>query len=1087
MSMEELFLKLVNMSITASWLVLAVVLFRVLLKKAPKYIRVLLWGLVGLRLLCPVSIESPYSLIMPEKTEAAVSRIMDDYVGPSSTHWDITSEYQTAVNSGIAPIYSETGGSYVVTGTTPTSEPTSLSDVLSVVWLIGMAVMALYAVFSYLRLKKKVAPSIAVTKQIYLCDYIDSPFILGVITPRIYLPSNMDPASAAHVLAHEQAHLKRRDHWWKPLGFALLTVYWFNPVIWLAYILLCRDIEMACDEKVVKELDAEHRKAYSEALLSCSVPRRLIAACPLAFGEVGVKDRIRSVLHYKKPAFWIILVAVIASVAVAVCFMTDPASVPLSDITTGAYREVESITVINGERTYEITTAEGITYVEELLGEVRVGKNEISQSRSEDRDKTNTIVLHLQNINTVRTYHFNADCSEVWFNDSVKPTMTYGVKNADLIRQFFESTIEEEASHLGSTDNATLSNITKENGFTILDQREREIAISIPTAALPDSIYSAEGHTFEKDEIIVYQTLTTTIYLDNIRFSNEGEDKLYFKFNIEYTFFNTGTLTLLHQMTEDGAVFSNWMRDMTLTDDETFYFGAVSIRGVDGNTSLTLYVDTEVCKKAVGSLNFTVAGFNDLTYARSGLEELVTNTRLTPGVYIATTSIYTDLLSSYDTANLPHDYRYEITDDGFTIYNLMSGDATSMSVDWCWKTGSEAIEALDFYKQWSDDWYILSNVKKLEDASTIKYQKLSSELHLTDLDGTLYLIQCSQDQSIWSIYVLVEENSSDYIFAPETPYQWASHASEYLEGGWVTCRDGETRPGTYALTEAEQMQLIEILENISEDAFVPGQSVDEYYVVASLHRSSLYSESFTVQLRYYNGNVDLVLYTDAKTSQTYQVHDETLIAYMESLYDPQRVDFYLTIWHWDQNIQYSYGYANISMDRIVGWEYEIIPYTDDTTPFGIRCRPEWVDEGWVFLSFLPNGFATCGTGLETVDNTFYTSPRQYNKTGYFDGSDSWSFMYYYNLPGAYVLYNEGADEWGNEYFGPYVEEDTFAQGIIGKDEVFALAKAYWNTENSEQFTAKFDYKTGVWTVWKDKENLDSCPIKQFDSEGNPIE
>lgn len=323
--MEAVFLKLVNMSITASYMVVAVLVLRLVLRRAPKSIHCVLWAMVALRLLCPVTLESSFSLVEPERTESSVDSFMDDYVGSYRIYWDITDEYQTALDAGIMPVRTEGGGSYVVTGTTtPASEPTLLVDILAPVWVVGIVLMALYAVISYLIVLRKVRVCIRVDKSIRLCDHIDTPFILGILRPKIYLPSDLDPMTATHVLAHEQAHLKRRDHWWKPLGFVLLSVHWFNPVMWLAYILLCRDIEQACDEKVVRELDSAGKKAYSQALLACSVPRRMVSACPLAFGEVGVKGRIKSVLNYKKPAFWIIVVAVIACIVAAVCFLTDP-------------------------------------------------------------------------------------------------------------------------------------------------------------------------------------------------------------------------------------------------------------------------------------------------------------------------------------------------------------------------------------------------------------------------------------------------------------------------------------------------------------------------------------------------------------------------------------------------------------------------------------------------------------------------------------------------------------------------------------------------------------------------------------------
>ncbi len=324
--MSKLFLHLLNISITAGWIVLVVVLLRFVLKKAPKWTRVVLWGLVALRLLLPVSIESPLSLVPSEQTVSiATWTLPDTAVGTSeegSAAQRTTAErvvFQTgfpALNSAINPTMKQ---SYEHHSTVST-----VKVVAGWVWLGGAVAMLLYALISFLRLKHRVRASVLLEKGVYVCDEISDPFILGLIVPKIYLPSGMDEQTRAYVLAHERAHLKRFDHIWKPLGFLLLSVYWFNPLLWLAYILLCRDIELACDEKVVKELDDTGKAAYSEALVTASVSRRSIAACPLAFGETGVKSRVKSVLNYKKPAFWIILVALLAGIVTAVCFLTVP-------------------------------------------------------------------------------------------------------------------------------------------------------------------------------------------------------------------------------------------------------------------------------------------------------------------------------------------------------------------------------------------------------------------------------------------------------------------------------------------------------------------------------------------------------------------------------------------------------------------------------------------------------------------------------------------------------------------------------------------------------------------------------------------
>ena len=274
---------------------------------------VLLWGIVALRLVLPFSIESALSLIPSAETVSPAAVQFD----PAPTITSGVSIIDNAVNPSLSEHFAAV----------PTMSVNPLyvwTEIAGWVWLIGLGAMLLYALVSYLRLRRRVSVSLPVQDHIYLCDAISSPFILGVVKPHIYLPSGLDEVQRQNVLAHEQAHLARRDHWWKPLGFALLAVYWFNPVLWLAYTLLCRDIELACDERVIRTMDESAVKTYSTVLLACSMPRKAVITCPLAFGEVGVKERVRNALHYKKPAFWVVAASVAVCVVVAVCFLTNP-------------------------------------------------------------------------------------------------------------------------------------------------------------------------------------------------------------------------------------------------------------------------------------------------------------------------------------------------------------------------------------------------------------------------------------------------------------------------------------------------------------------------------------------------------------------------------------------------------------------------------------------------------------------------------------------------------------------------------------------------------------------------------------------
>lgn len=311
--MAAVFLKLLNLSISASWLVLAVLALRLVSKRSPKWMNVLLWGIVALRLMLPFSIESALSLIPSAETVSPAVVQFD----PAPTITSGVSVIDNAVNPALSEHFAAA----------PTASVNPLyvwTEIAGWVWLIGLGAMLLYALVSYLRLRRRVSVSLCVRENIYLCDAISSPFILGVVKPHIYLPSGLDEVQRQNVLSHEQAHLARRDHWWKPLGFALLAVYWFNPMLWLAYALLCRDIELACDERVIRTMDESAVKTYSTVLLACSMPRKAVITCPLAFGEVGVKERVKNALHYKKPAFWVVAASVTVCIVVAVCFLTNP-------------------------------------------------------------------------------------------------------------------------------------------------------------------------------------------------------------------------------------------------------------------------------------------------------------------------------------------------------------------------------------------------------------------------------------------------------------------------------------------------------------------------------------------------------------------------------------------------------------------------------------------------------------------------------------------------------------------------------------------------------------------------------------------
>lgn len=454
--MEALFLKAIHASYAAGWLVLAVLILRPLLKKAPKWLHCVLWALVAVRLVCPFSLESSLSLIpepgplvnlipesMPAPEEAGVA---DAGSKPGEIVYAYSEPAGPERQEASAEIYitvPSANGNMTADGPADTVRWQSAGSIL---WSIGIAIMLLYALWSYRRIRQKVAPSIPAFGSVMLCDYIDTPFILGILRPKIYLPSSLSTDSAAHVLAHEQAHLGRRDHWWKPLGYLLLSIYWFHPLLWLAYILLCRDIELACDERVIREMDLEEKKAYSEALLSCSFPRRMIAVCPLAFGEVSVRERVRSVLYYKQPGLRIMLISLFLCVILAICFLTNPYSTTVSQLVHVSREGVDNIALFNTRGSTTLSVQREMDSLWTLLEEIPCAPEAYQKRDAADLD-----TLDFARFHTIKFFRGNeeADClyfllpeDTIYVFDENNDLQCYHIQNSETLETFFDTWLD---------------------------------------------------------------------------------------------------------------------------------------------------------------------------------------------------------------------------------------------------------------------------------------------------------------------------------------------------------------------------------------------------------------------------------------------------------------------------------------------------------------------------------------------------------------------------------------------------------------------------------------------------------------------
>ena len=379
--MEALFLQILQMSMSASWLIIAVILIRFLLQKAPKGFRYVLWALVAVRLLCPVFIESDFSLIpnqdmiseVGETVKPVVPDISDggpvvlddgehsDNVQNDDVQNQEPQENQGQVNNIDSIILPDNEMQDFTSQNSVTVEKKNPLNFFAGIWMIGIFVLFTYAVISYGLLRYTIKTAIPKEDNLWVCDGIQSPFILGWIRPQIYLPSYIEEKHIPYIVAHEKEHIRCKDNWWKTLGFMLLTIYWFNPLVWLAYVLMCKDIELACDERVIRTMEAEDKKNYSKSLLLCSSPKHFISACPVAFGEVGVKERVKKIVDYRKPSVWIIGIGILVCLIMIGGFLTNPKA---------ELKKIVEVRVSSGPRDVVTTDVETIKKIVDGVNEL---------------------------------------------------------------------------------------------------------------------------------------------------------------------------------------------------------------------------------------------------------------------------------------------------------------------------------------------------------------------------------------------------------------------------------------------------------------------------------------------------------------------------------------------------------------------------------------------------------------------------------------------------------------------------------------------------------------------------------------------
>jgi len=1042
--MDLLFVKALNMSISASWLVLAVMVLRLLLKKAPRWIHVALWALVAVRLVCPVSLESVFSLI--PSTQTVPEEIF--YLEPPLDNQNTTLEIlQPRPNGEAVDVELDTTVSVVQTK--------SVSWVF--IWPAGMAVMVLYALISYLRLKRKVSASIDVGNGVYICDYIDTPFILGIVKPKIYLPSAMEPASASHVLAHERAHIARKDHWWKPLGYMILTIYWFNPVLWLAYILLCRDIELACDEKVIRDMAVQEKKAYSEALLSCSVSRRSIAACPLAFGEVGVKERVKTVLNYRKPAFWIVLVAVLALIVTAVCFLTDP--VQWTEDKIALWFEEYAFEKVSGRMDREEVRCIAVQDDFALIYCQGEGPSLILYQFEQDGSKINILGtctgeytlsggMSLNHVESGERHIYFGTISEYHYNPIVD-------LNTWLNWDYLSITDEKGKDRK--------QDMTGKDGFLfVLDapMADFQAVDGLETVVLNAQKFREQGYAVKECWIIApssnespfgkYYRVTETEYSD---YGSES----YVNLNTSHLFLLTEGKNLLSMDSAERNELYNLARfaECELTPEA---FDALLLRDSDLGRNLR---EHNLCAWEYQEQRVFSANYHDISYLlqqqdgtlylilgqiwdaqyREGESRICHVYRLRPiesadpfaesispyqwTLNLRSANIQLMQVTVYDEEGVPHhtvlcesentrlrQALNAVTEDHITLGNLKYDHMVSCYVQCTDENG------------WNAD----LDVNLQYDGSAVRmvFTAAGAERYPEERNKE-WIIRSNALNEFLSVYTH-KQPEQDPFSDPDNAYNWCKNIRRsYLSEEYILEKDS-TKINMGHISDQQISELLRILNQLPEEAFEKAVYMEEYDISVNLFcRNVLNTDTLDpmVDLKLLDGEVYFTLGVDwRKPYQTWKINSHALADYIQELFESD-----WTLW---QEIPVSGGvglgndahkFVKWDMEGLEMWIPELDCFEYRVDEDGIRFKPEHV-EGWILVQYRTEPFAVCGTGLEKSDVT-YKNGKYAGVQGWYDGNKAWSFIDLTATDGEIthnvVFLNEETSPWVTEYFYEIVE------------------------------------------------------------------
>lgn len=1018
--MEALFLKILSLSLGATYVAAAVIALRFLLKRTPKWIVCAMWGLVAIRLLCPFTLESAVSLAPSPDFRPAPLISVNQPETPAQTSRPSAAQRASA-GAVQAPIESPAQVPASAPAEIPKESQTPTQSRIALfarVRLLGVAGILGYLIFSTLRLRRRVGVSIPMAENVRCSESVDTPFVLGVFRPVIYLPASVSPEDIPYVLAHERTHIRRRDHWWKPLGFVLLSVYWFNPVLWLAYVLLCRDIEAACDERVIRDMAAEGRRAYSTALLHCSMSRDAIAACPLAFGETGVKERIRAVASYKKPAFWTILAGIVLGTVIGVCFLTSPetAGIKPKDITpqgmTLQCRRASRLEITDCRLEYQDGTQWktveqlGFPMEPDSASPMEPDISFTAEDRGWQADWSVNYGMLLPG-----TYRLSLTCTDLDTGESLdypvefnqKSSGVYLWRNTDDLavdtpqedtdvlrvpgRGMFWLTVDKKNGEWG-----LWNDLTGENLFL---GDVRSVAFADQNGDGVCEVYGVANFWGEGDanirDVWCYDLATKEKY------ALQGNDA-----DFNTLLVRDNRLYLMQQWYPENVQYGvSQCYRLALTDN------GLETQKLDraGQAMTTQLVEMGTCTRRMITMNSQqMAEMGKLLQNLKGHVQPASPEALTQALEnpMSVNAVKLSYTLGYRVLNFSRDYSLIWEDGSENAYVIADPEPLRTFLTQLTDGVRNRETSGTPFAGDEDAWKWMSGVTVDAISSAraevcLEYTRTDSSAHSSSTSGTL------NRQTLARLLAILNEIPQDALSAGkpirDDTFRNAVESNDE-EGCGISLLDGVNG-------------LAVGIHWTKDETFILLTSETEQYSARRLEAATM------------------------ENAWQWRIQDEKLDAFLEGFWKEPPVIFYTVgaEYDWQTPVKFRYEDFSLNLNLIEGWVYEEVPFNGEST--GVRCRPGDERAGWLYFSYWPEGYAPVETDRYIAEGYGWGAPiySSYPASAETEGTRDaiWSYSEHRTLEhGDYVVINQGADGWFRAYSDQILDTTSLADAGLGE-------------------------------------------------------